>query len=69
MREMGDWREYLMERLTDPENAMNYLDVSLEEYQVDALNAYTRPRIEQVCREAGCSPPRVDSPKVIMEEL
>ena len=31
-------------------------------------NAYTRPRIEQVCREAGCSPPRVDSPKAIMEE-
>ena len=29
MREMGDWREYLMERLSDPENAINYLDVSL----------------------------------------
>lgn len=35
MREMGNWREYLMERLADPENAINYLDVSLEEYQVD----------------------------------
>ena len=32
-------------------------------------NAYTRPRIEHVCREAGYSVPRVDSPKVIMEEL
>ena len=29
MREMGNWREYLMERLADPENAINYLDVSL----------------------------------------
>ena len=35
MREMGDWRKYLMEQLADPENAINYLDVSLEEYQVD----------------------------------
>ena len=32
-------------------------------------NAYTRPRIERVCRDAGYSPPRVDSPKAIMEEL
>ena len=31
-------------------------------------NAYTRPKIEQVCSTAGYSPPRVDSPKVIMEE-
>ena len=23
MREMGDWREYLMEQLSDPENAIN----------------------------------------------
>ena len=35
MREMGDWRKYLMEQLADPENAINYLDVSLEEYQID----------------------------------
>lgn len=32
-------------------------------------NAYTRPIIERVCREVGYSPPRVDSPKAIMEEL
>ena len=32
-------------------------------------NAYTRPRIERVCRDTGYSPPRVDSPKAIMEEL
>ena len=35
MREMGNWREYLMEQLADPENTIYYLDVSLEEYQVD----------------------------------
>ncbi|MCE2413951.1 transcriptional regulator [Candidatus Poribacteria bacterium] len=40
MREMGDWREYLMERLADPENAMNYLDVSLEEYQADGDTSF-----------------------------
>lgn len=32
-------------------------------------NVSTRPRIEQVCRDAGYLPPRVDSPKAIMEEL
>ena len=32
-------------------------------------NTYTRPKIERICRDAGYSPPRVDSPKVIMEEL
>ena len=32
-------------------------------------NAYTRPKIEQVCRNAGYSPPRVDSPKMIMEKI
>jgi len=35
MREMGDWHEYLIERLTNPEKARSYLNVSLEEYQVD----------------------------------
>lgn len=35
MREMGDWHEYLIKRLADPEKARSYLDVALEEYQTD----------------------------------
>ena len=26
MREMGDWREYLMEQLADPESAINFTE-------------------------------------------
>ena len=29
---------------------------------------HTHRKIERVCRDAGYSPPRVDSPKAIMEE-
>lgn len=32
-------------------------------------NPRTRPKIEQVCRDAGYSPPRIQSPKAILEEL
>ena len=32
-------------------------------------NPQTRPKIEQVCHEAGYPPPRIDSPEVILEEL
>ena len=35
MTETGNWHEYLMKRLADTEKARSYLDVSLEEYQVD----------------------------------
>ena len=32
-------------------------------------NPHTIPKIEQICREAGYSPPRIASPKAILEEL
>lgn len=32
-------------------------------------NTYIRPKIDRACRDAGYSPPHVDSPKAIMEEL
>ena len=36
MNEYQTWREYLIEKLAaDPERAIDYLDVALEEYQVD----------------------------------
>lgn len=53
MREMGDWREYLMERLADPENAMNYLDVSLEEYQADGDTDFFLIGLQNVVEAQG----------------
>ena len=36
MRKMGNWREYFIERLaSDREAAIDYLQLTLEEYQVD----------------------------------
>ena len=35
MREMRTWHEYLIEQFADREKAMGYLQVALEEYQVD----------------------------------
>ena len=33
------------------------------------VNTNTRSKIEQVCREAGYSPPRIDTPEAILEEI
>ena len=30
-------------------------------------NSHTRPKIEKICRDAGYSPPYIDSPEVILE--
>ena len=35
MREMRKYRDYLIEELSDPEEAIVYLEVSIEEYQKD----------------------------------
>ena len=32
-------------------------------------NPHTKPRIEQICRNVGYAPPRIDTPEVILEEL
>ena len=53
MKEMGDWREYLMERLAAPENAMSYLDVSLEEYQVDGDTPFFLVGLQNVVEAQG----------------
>ena len=53
MREMGNWREYLMERLSDPENAINYLDVSLEEYQADGDTDFFLMGLQNVVEAQG----------------
>jgi len=56
MREMGNWREYLMERLADPENAINYLDLSLEEYQVDGDTDFFLMGLRNVVEAQGGVP-------------
>ena len=35
MREMRKYRDYIIERLADPEEAIGYLQASIEEYQKD----------------------------------
>ena len=35
MRKMRKYRDYLIEELSDPEEAIVYLEVSIEEYQKD----------------------------------
>ncbi len=32
-------------------------------------NPHTKPRIEQICRNAGYTPPHIDTPEVILEVL
>ena len=52
-----------------------YIDSTIPSYlvarpsRVPLANPRTRPKIEQVCRDAGYSPPRIESPKAILEEL
>ena len=53
MIEMGDWHEYLMERLAEPENARYYLDVSLEEYQVDGDTSFFLLGLQNVVEAHG----------------
>ena len=53
MTEMGNWREYLMEQLADPENAIHYLDVSLEEYQVDGDTDFFLIGLQNVVEAQG----------------
>ena len=32
-------------------------------------NPHTKPRIEQICRDAGYAPPHIETPEAILEEL
>ena len=35
IKKMRTWREYLIEKFADREKAISYLQIALEEYQVD----------------------------------
>ncbi len=53
MREMRTWREYLIEKFADREKAISYLQVALEEYQVDGNTAALMLALQTVVEAQG----------------
>ena len=70
---MGDWREYLMERLADPKNAISYLEVSLEEYQEDGDAPFFLMGLQNVVEAQGgisvFAKQNGLDPKVLLQQL
>lgn len=69
MREMGNWHEYLIERLTNPEKARSYLNVSLEEYQVDGDLPFFLLGLRNVVEAHGGVPTLAKRIGIVPEEL
>ena len=73
MTKMGDWHEYLMERLADPENAIGYLEVSLEEYQEDGDTPFFLMGLQNVVEAQGgisvFAKQNGLDPKVLLQQL
>ncbi len=54
MREMGNWREYQKQRLAnDPEAALDYLQLTLEEYLADGDLPFLSEGTPDLCRVTG----------------
>ena len=53
MERFRTWHEILMERLSDPENVIGYLEVSLEEYLEDGDKAVFLKGIKNVIEAQG----------------
>ena len=53
MREMRTWREYLIEKFANREKAISYLQVALEEYQVDGDTAALMLALQTVVEAQG----------------
>ena len=53
MEQFRTWHEILMERLSDPEDVVGYLEVSLEEYLDDGDKAFFLKGIENVIEAQG----------------
>ena len=53
MRKYRTWHEVLMEDLADPVEAISYLDVSLEEYQIDGDIPFFLKGIRNVVEAQG----------------
>ena len=50
---MRTWREYLIEKFADREKAISYLQVALEEYQVDGDTAAFMRALQTVVEAQG----------------
>ena len=53
MERFRTWHEILMERLSDPEDVFDYLEVSLEEYLDDGDKAFFLKGIRNVIEAQG----------------
>ena len=53
MREYPKWRDFLIEQLANPEAAIDYLQVSLEEYQADGDTSFFLKEIQTVIEAQG----------------
>ena len=53
MKKLRTWHEFLIEQLADREEAMGYLQVSLEEYLVDGDTSFFLKRIRNVVEAQG----------------
>ena len=53
MQKLRTWREFLIEKLTNPEKAISYLQVSLEEYLVDGDTAFFLKGVRNVVEAQG----------------
>ena len=53
MSKMRTWHEYLIEQFADREKAMGYLQVALEEYQVDNDTATFMRALQTVVEAQG----------------
>ncbi|MDE0554866.1 MAG: hypothetical protein OXI24_11655 [Candidatus Poribacteria bacterium] len=69
MTEMGDWHAYLMKRLADPEKARSYLDVALEEYQVDGDTSFFLVGLGNVVEAHGGASALADQTGIELEDL
>lgn len=66
MRQYRNWREFLMEELAGVEAAVDYLQVTLEEYQIDGDTSYflkefqtvveAQGGVEEIAKRASISP-------------
>ena len=53
MEKLRTWHEFLIEKLADPEEAMSYLQVSLEEYLIDGDTPFFLKGIRNVVEAQG----------------
>ena len=66
MEKLRTWHEFLIEKLADPEEALGYLQVSLEEYLVDGDTPFflkglrnvveAQGGISEIAKQAGIAP-------------